>query len=260
MRYFFAFYPDDEQQSEANDDEQLDLDLITVSTASNALTIQPQDHEGDIHVCQSLESTSDEQKWPEGDQANSLHASCEYSVLQPRRVQNCDQKSSNSDTHAALVSFFVRCTSCIKFAIHFHLFRGFFFHFPICQEVGITPTASKLILYPHNVNNISPVNRRQSHSPKILSKSQSVQRTRLVHPEYVQIEIQNVHSRVQKARACPDMNFLSNCVFLDELALEISMKRLRTWSSNGTHAIATRPTTRTNATSILGAISVSQSA
>jgi transposase len=52
-----------------------------------------------------------------------------------------------------------------------------------------------------------------------------------------------------------DMNFLTNCVFLDESAFDINMKRSRAWSKKGTRAIVTRPTTRANTTSILGAIS-----
>ncbi|KAI8989505.1 hypothetical protein BDB01DRAFT_842174 [Pilobolus umbonatus] len=52
-----------------------------------------------------------------------------------------------------------------------------------------------------------------------------------------------------------DMNFLTNCVFLDESAFDINMKRSRAWSKKGTQAIVTRPTTRANTTSILGAIS-----
>ncbi|CEG75865.1 hypothetical protein RMATCC62417_10841 [Rhizopus microsporus] len=54
-----------------------------------------------------------------------------------------------------------------------------------------------------------------------------------------------------------DMNFLTNCVFLDESAFDINMKRSRAWSSKGTRAIVTRPTTKANTTSILGAISAS---
>jgi hypothetical protein len=52
-----------------------------------------------------------------------------------------------------------------------------------------------------------------------------------------------------------DMNFLINCVFLDESAFDINMKRSRSWSKKGTRAIVTRPTTRANTISILGAIS-----
>ncbi|CEG68963.1 hypothetical protein RMATCC62417_05118 [Rhizopus microsporus] len=54
-----------------------------------------------------------------------------------------------------------------------------------------------------------------------------------------------------------DMNFMTNYVFLDESAFDINMKRSRAWSTNGTRAIVTRPTTRANTTSILGAISAS---
>ncbi|KAG1447278.1 hypothetical protein G6F46_011017 [Rhizopus delemar] len=52
-----------------------------------------------------------------------------------------------------------------------------------------------------------------------------------------------------------DMNFLTNCVFLDESAFDINMKRSRAWSKQGTRAIVTRPNTRANTTTILGAIS-----
>ncbi|KAG1611262.1 hypothetical protein G6F46_009390 [Rhizopus delemar] len=52
-----------------------------------------------------------------------------------------------------------------------------------------------------------------------------------------------------------DMNFLANRVFLDESAFDINMQRSRAWSKKGTSAIITRPTTRANTTSILGAIS-----
>ncbi|KAG1047318.1 hypothetical protein G6F43_010227 [Rhizopus delemar] len=54
-----------------------------------------------------------------------------------------------------------------------------------------------------------------------------------------------------------DMNFLTNCAFLGESAFDINMKRSRAWSNKGTRAIVTRPTTRANTTSILGAISAS---
>ncbi|CEG84878.1 hypothetical protein RMATCC62417_18627 [Rhizopus microsporus] len=52
-----------------------------------------------------------------------------------------------------------------------------------------------------------------------------------------------------------DMNFLTNCVLLDESAFDINMKRSRAWSKKGTRAIVTRPTTRANTASILGAVS-----
>lgn len=48
-----------------------------------------------------------------------------------------------------------------------------------------------------------------------------------------------------------DMNFLKNCVFLDESAFDINMKRSRAWSQKGTRAIVTRPTTRANTTCYL---------
>ncbi|KAI8047840.1 uncharacterized protein B0P05DRAFT_642167 [Gilbertella persicaria] len=41
-----------------------------------------------------------------------------------------------------------------------------------------------------------------------------------------------------------DMNFLTNCMFLDESAFDINMKRSRAWSKKGSRAIVTRPTTR----------------
>ncbi|KAG1039069.1 hypothetical protein G6F43_012582 [Rhizopus delemar] len=49
-----------------------------------------------------------------------------------------------------------------------------------------------------------------------------------------------------------DMNLLMNCVFLDESAFDINMKRFRAWSKKGTRAIVTRPTTRANTASIWG--------
>ena len=52
-----------------------------------------------------------------------------------------------------------------------------------------------------------------------------------------------------------NMNFLINCVFLDESAFDINMKHRRAWSKKGTRTIVTRPTTRANIISILGAIS-----
>ncbi|ORE13549.1 hypothetical protein BCV71DRAFT_294151 [Rhizopus microsporus] len=52
-----------------------------------------------------------------------------------------------------------------------------------------------------------------------------------------------------------DMNFLTNCVFLDESTFDINMKRSRAWSKKGTRATVTRPVTRANTASILGAIS-----
>ncbi|OAD67553.1 Homeodomain-like DNA binding domain-containing transcription factor [Phycomyces blakesleeanus NRRL 1555(-)] len=51
-----------------------------------------------------------------------------------------------------------------------------------------------------------------------------------------------------------DMNFLTNCVFLDESAFDINMKRSRAWTQKGTRAIFTRPITRVNTAPILGDI------
>lgn len=49
------------------------------------------------------------------------------------------------------------------------------------------------------------------------------------------------------------MDFTTNCVFLDESAFHINLKRGMAWSKKGTPAIVTVPTTKANATSILGA-------
>ncbi|KAI7876047.1 hypothetical protein K492DRAFT_135824, partial [Lichtheimia hyalospora FSU 10163] len=51
------------------------------------------------------------------------------------------------------------------------------------------------------------------------------------------------------------MNFLTNCVLLDEYDFDFNMKRLGARSTKGTPVIITRSTTRPNTTSILGAIS-----
>ncbi|KAG1057201.1 hypothetical protein G6F43_000955 [Rhizopus delemar] len=50
-----------------------------------------------------------------------------------------------------------------------------------------------------------------------------------------------------------DMDFTRNCVFLDESAFHINLKRSVAWSKKGTPAVVTVPKTR--ATTILGAIS-----
>ncbi|KAG1349283.1 hypothetical protein G6F62_003630 [Rhizopus arrhizus] len=52
-----------------------------------------------------------------------------------------------------------------------------------------------------------------------------------------------------------DLGFTTNCVFLDESAFHINLKRGMAWSKKGTPAIVTVPTTKANATSILSAIS-----
>ncbi|KAI9271143.1 hypothetical protein EDC94DRAFT_512395, partial [Helicostylum pulchrum] len=51
------------------------------------------------------------------------------------------------------------------------------------------------------------------------------------------------------------LDFTTNCVFLDESAFHINLKRGMAWSKKGTPAIVTVPTTKANAASILGGIS-----
>ena len=51
------------------------------------------------------------------------------------------------------------------------------------------------------------------------------------------------------------MNFLTNCMLHDEYDFDFNTKRLGARSTKGTHVIVTRPTTRPNIISILGAIS-----
>ncbi|KAG1452272.1 hypothetical protein G6F55_008764 [Rhizopus delemar] len=52
-----------------------------------------------------------------------------------------------------------------------------------------------------------------------------------------------------------DMDFTTNCVFLDESAFHINLKRSMAWSRKGTPAVVTVPKTRATTTTILGAIS-----
>lgn len=52
-----------------------------------------------------------------------------------------------------------------------------------------------------------------------------------------------------------DMDFTRNCVFLDESAFHINLKRSMAWSKKGTPAVVTVPKTRATTTTILGAIS-----
>ncbi|KAL1936709.1 hypothetical protein VTP01DRAFT_843 [Rhizomucor pusillus] len=54
-----------------------------------------------------------------------------------------------------------------------------------------------------------------------------------------------------------DMDFRSNCVFLDESAFHINMKRSMAWSKKGSPAVVTVPKTRAQTTTNLGAISAS---
>ncbi|CEP20029.1 hypothetical protein [Parasitella parasitica] len=52
-----------------------------------------------------------------------------------------------------------------------------------------------------------------------------------------------------------DMDYLSNCVFIDEAAFHINMKRSVAWSKVGTRAVVKVPKTRAKAITILGATS-----
>jgi hypothetical protein len=52
-----------------------------------------------------------------------------------------------------------------------------------------------------------------------------------------------------------DMDFTRNCVFLDESAFHINLKRSMAWLKKGTPAVVTVPKTRATTTAILGAIS-----
>ncbi|KAG1578520.1 hypothetical protein G6F48_011862 [Rhizopus delemar] len=52
-----------------------------------------------------------------------------------------------------------------------------------------------------------------------------------------------------------DMDFTRNCVFLDESAFHINLKRSMAWSRKGTPAVVTVPKTRATTTTILDAIS-----
>lgn len=54
-----------------------------------------------------------------------------------------------------------------------------------------------------------------------------------------------------------DTDFRKNCVFLDESAFHINMKRSVAWSKKGSTAVVTVPKTKAKTTTILGAISAS---
>ena len=51
------------------------------------------------------------------------------------------------------------------------------------------------------------------------------------------------------------MEFVSNCVFIDEAAFHINMKYNYAWSGKGKRAVVTVPKTRVKTTTIIGAIS-----
>ncbi|KAG0776658.1 hypothetical protein G6F22_012420 [Rhizopus arrhizus] len=67
-------------------------------------------------------------------------------------------------------------------------------------------------------------------------------------------KIQQRYDWVQKWQQT-DLDFTTNCAFLDESAFHINLKRGMAWSKKGTPVIVTVPTTKANTTSILGAIS-----
>ena len=52
-----------------------------------------------------------------------------------------------------------------------------------------------------------------------------------------------------------DMDYLSNCIFIDEAAFHINMKRTVAWSKIGSRAEVVIPKTKAKTTTILGAIS-----
>ncbi|EIE80821.1 hypothetical protein RO3G_05526 [Rhizopus delemar RA 99-880] len=52
-----------------------------------------------------------------------------------------------------------------------------------------------------------------------------------------------------------DLDFESNCVFIDEAGFHINMKRSFAWSKVGTRAVVKTPKTKSKMTTILGAIS-----
>ena len=51
------------------------------------------------------------------------------------------------------------------------------------------------------------------------------------------------------------LDFESNCIFIDEAAFLINLKRTMAWPKKGEKAIVEAPTTRTQITTVLGAIS-----
>ncbi|KAG0907558.1 hypothetical protein G6F33_010465 [Rhizopus arrhizus] len=68
---------------------------------------------------------------------------------------------------------------------------------------------------------------------------------------------EKIQERLDWLRKCEkaDMDFTRNCVFLDESAFHINLKRSMAWSKKGTPAVVTVPKTRATTTTILGAIS-----
>ncbi|KAL7324660.1 hypothetical protein PS15p_209820 [Mucor circinelloides] len=69
--------------------------------------------------------------------------------------------------------------------------------------------------------------------------------------------IQNRYGWVVKWSQKTDMDYMSNCVFIDESAFHINLKRTVAWSEKGTRAEVVVPQTRAKTTiTILGATSV----
>lgn len=52
-----------------------------------------------------------------------------------------------------------------------------------------------------------------------------------------------------------DIDYMTNCIFVDEVAFHINMKRSMAWPKKGTRAVTVVPKTRARMTTILGAIS-----
>jgi hypothetical protein len=51
------------------------------------------------------------------------------------------------------------------------------------------------------------------------------------------------------------INFLNNCVFIDELGFNINMRRSRGWPAKGSTAIVEAPSTKSNSQTVIGTIS-----
>ena len=52
-----------------------------------------------------------------------------------------------------------------------------------------------------------------------------------------------------------NMNYLKNCIFVDESGFDINMRRSRGWSKRGTQAVVTTPSARGVSHTVIGAIS-----
>jgi hypothetical protein len=52
-----------------------------------------------------------------------------------------------------------------------------------------------------------------------------------------------------------DMDYMSNCIFVDESAFDINMRPTKARSTKGTRAVVTTPSARAVSHTILGAIS-----